>query len=214
MLVTDWGIVTFSNDLQFWNAKLSNGRHWVRDCDALQRLAILEGRLSNGRHWLRDCDALQRLAILKGKLSNGRHWLRDCDALQRLAILKGKLSNGRHWLRDCDACERLAIFKGKLPNGRHRLWDGDAFQRTATHKGTVPNDFHRLGYCHLDHLIAICKGSSRNFRERGRDVDLEEAFCIDCLFCCGFNFISGVNDSHLRFGVQQPSGLQCLITFY
>ena len=46
------------------------------------------------------------------------------------------------------------------------------------------------------------------------DVHLKEALCMDCIFCCGFNFVSGVNHSHFRFGMQQPRRLQCLIIVY
>ena len=39
------------------------------------------------------------------------------------------------------------------------------------------------------------------------DVHLKEALCMDCIFCCGFNFVSGINHSHFRFGIQQPRTL-------
>ena len=111
-------------------------------------------------------------------------------------------------------CQRPATLKGTIPNGRHRLGDCDVCQRPATLKGKIPNGRHRLGDCHLDHPVVPLKGSSRYRCERGRDVDLKQALCMDCLCCCGFNFVSGVNDSHLRFGMQQPRRLQGLIIIY
>ena len=40
---------------------------------------------------------------------------------------------------------------------------------------------HRLRDCHRDHPITLFEGSSGNFCDRGRDVDLE-ALCVDGLF--------------------------------
>ena len=52
----------------------------------------------------------------------------------------------------------------------------------------------------LDYLVAIFTGT--NFPERTGDIDLKETLCMDCLFRCCFNFVSGVDDSHFRFGMQ------------
>ena len=219
--------------------KLENFPQRLRDSDAFQRLAICKGTVPNGPHRIRDSDAEQRLATEKGTFPNGCHRIRDSDALQGTAICKSKVRNGRHWLRNSDAGQRTAIFKCTFPNDRHRLRDCNARQRNASCKGispngrhwhlrhhtdacqrpaicegTLPNGRHRLGDCHLDHLIAVLKGSSRNFCDRLWDVNLKEALCMDCICCCGFNFISGVNHSHFRFWMQQPRRLQCLIIIY
>lgn len=74
--------------------------------------------------------------------------------------------------------------------------------RSASFKSTVSNGHHKLNDCHCDHLLALSEGSSRNVRERGRDVNLQEALFMEGLFCCGFNL---VNDSHFRFSMHQPA---------
>ena len=147
--------------------------------------------------------------IIEGTLPNVRHRLGDSDASQRAAIVKYSVSNCCHRLRDNDAFQRTATCKAMVPNGCHRLRDSDAHQRTALSEGTVPNGRHRLRDCHLDHLIVAFQGS-----ERGRDVDSEEALHVDAPSCCAFNFVSGVNDSHFGFGIQQPCRLQCLSIVY
>ena len=75
----------------------------------------------------------------------------------------------------------------QISNARHRLGDNHAFQRRKFQR-----QCHRLRDCHRDHLITLFEGSSRNFCDRGLDVDLEEALCMDGLSRCGFNFVSEV----------------------
>ena len=186
----------------------------LRDSDAFQRSATFKGTLSNNRHRLRDSDAFQRTAIFKGIRPNGGHWLGDSDVCQIPAKWKGILANGRHRLRDGDPLQWMAICKGTSPNGRHRLMDCDACQILAICKGIFPNNGQRLRNFHLHYLIAPFKGCKRNFLERRRDVDLQKALCMDCLFCCCFNFVSAVNDSHFGFVMQQPRRLKCLIIIY
>ena len=112
MAFTDWGIVTFTElrlvvllkDLQAQKAHIPNVCHWLGDCDAFQRNAILEGTVSNGGHWL-------------GKAPNGRHRVRDSNACQRLTNWKGRDTTGCERLMDSDDCQRLAILQGTSPNG-------------------------------------------------------------------------------------------------
>ena len=98
----------------------------------------------------------------------------------------------------------------ELSSGRHRLGDSHAFQRR-----NFKRQRHKLRDCHRYHPMTLFEGSSRNFCDRGRDVDLEEALCVDGLFWCRFNFVSGVNRAESevkiicsvndsRFGMQQP----------
>ena len=144
--------------------------------------------------------------IIEGTVPNVGQALRDCDVFQRTASEKSAVSNGCHTLRDTDARQRSATCKGTLLNGRHRLGESDTCQSLAICKGK--------SFDAGDRLAAVFEGSSRNFRERGRDVDLQEALFMDCLFCRGFNFVSRVNDGHFRFPMQQPRRLQCLIIIY
>ena len=65
----------------------------------------------------------------------------------------------------------------ELSSGRHRLGDSHAFQRR-----NFKRQRHKLRDCHRYHPMTLFEGSSRNFCDRGRDVDLEEALCVDGLF--------------------------------
>ena len=192
----------------------TNGSNRVRDSNASQRTAPCEGMVPDGCHRLMNIDAYQRLAPFKHTCFNGCHRLRDDDAFH-IAPCKGMFSNGRHRLRDSDPSQRTAPCEGTVPNGCHRLRDDDALQRTTPCKGTGPNARHRLRDCHLDHLTAILEGPGGNFHQRGRYVHLDKALSMDFRFCCSFNFISGVNNSHFKFTIQQPYSLECLrITMY
>ena len=53
--------------------------------------------------------------------------------------------------------------------------------------------------------LPMASFTGTNFPERTGDVDLEGTLCMDCLFRCCFYFVPGVNDSHFRFGMQQPA---------
>ena len=188
----------------------SKGIHRPWDSDAFQRSAPCKGSSPNCRNRLRDSDACQRTALCKGTSPNGRDRLRDSDAFQRSAFFKGTVSNGCDRLRDSDVFQRNAPCKGMSFNGRHRPGDSNACQITASCKGTFSNGCHRLRDCHPDQLMAIFEGSGRNLHQGGGDVHLEKALCIDCLFCCSFNFIFGVNNCHFKFIIQQPCSLECL----
>ena len=65
----------------------------------------------------------------------------------------------------------------ELSSGRHRLGDSHAFQRH-----NFKRQRHKLRDCHRYNPMTLFEGSSRNFCDRGRDVDLEEALCVDGLF--------------------------------
>ena len=66
--------------------------------------------------------------------------------------------------------------------------DSDDCQRLAILQSTMAL---------LDYLVAIFTGT--NFPERTGDIDLKETLCMDCLFRCCFNFVSGVDDSQFPF---------------
>ena len=169
-----------------------------------------EHRILNGRHGYgdsRDSHARQKLASAKTpdnpqdgdehRIFNGRHRhgdSRDVMLAKDLQCAKipdypqdgdeHRTSKGRHrhWgSRDSHARQRLAMcakatdnpldrHEHQIFNGRDRLGDGHAFQRR-----NFQRQCHRLRDCHRDHLISVIKG---------RDVDLEEALCMDGLVRC------------------------------
>ena len=236
MTITFWHNDPFQREAPL-KGTLSNDRYRGRYSHVCERLTSLEGSSWNASQRSTGWDVLQWRAFLEGSCSNktyrGRYsnacqpltrfeslaWNQSqrptqCDVLQRLALFEGTVTNEFYGLRRGDACQRLALPKGAWSNDCQGLRQSDTCQVVALYNCVLVDNSHRLWYCHRKRIFTELEGNVFNFRNMGRNGNMQKVLFMDVVSCCRFNLFSGVNNHHVTSSTHKASGFQCLIIIH
>ena len=83
----------------------------IRNCDARQFIALVEGPSPDAGDTIRNCDASSANGtVTEGSLPNAGDAVRDRDAGQGGAVFEGKISDAGDAIRDRDACQVAFAF--------------------------------------------------------------------------------------------------------
>ena len=112
--------ITFVRLSQFLEGRIPDACDTLRDRDVGQA-AVTEGTTLNTGNTLRDSDALQVGADIEGNFPDTGNTLRDSDACHVIAAIEGPITDAGNSIRNRDAFKAVTTKEGIAPDAGDRI---------------------------------------------------------------------------------------------
>ena len=134
----------------------------VRDRDARQAAAALEGPIPDAGNAIRNRDARQAGAVFESPLPDAGDAVRNRDARQASAATEGGILDAGNAIRNRDARQAGAANEGSSPDAGYTIRDCDARQVSAVVEGQNPD----AGDAVRNDIIGTCLASRISMQNR------------------------------------------------